>query len=223
MSIFLLLASAAEETPKGPDGGWAAWLNDYGPWAVVVGLTIAVIAMARHIVGLHEAEQGPTPEQTRDIREAQTIKDKEAYKLIHKELFASLKTELIAFSTTITENAKDYNQLRKDMFDELHDRLVPLTAAVEITSAGCVEMKSALQKFFDDTGAEKDRIITELARQKQEVGDAAMAKMEELYKQQLGMFEKVIGAAATLQAVNERLLALDAKRGGDSPGAEATT
>ena len=218
MSFLLLLASAAEEVANDPDGGWAAWLNDYGPWAVVIGLTVAVVAMARHIVGLHEKEQGPTPEQARDIREAQVIKDKDTYKQLHADMFAELGLQLTAFGTTITENAKDYDQLRKDMFDELHDKLVPLTAAIEACATGTVEMKAALDKFFNETSAEKDRIITELARQKDQVGDEAMAKMEELYKQQIGMFEKVIGAANTLKVINDRLLA-EANRG-DSPGTE---
>lgn len=218
MSFLLLLAAAAEEVARDPDGGWAAWLNDYGPWAVVIGLTVAVVAMARHIVKLHEDEQGPTPEQARDIREAQAIKDKDTYKSLRREMFAELETKLTTFGTTITEGAKDSNQLRKDMFDELHDRLVPLTAAIEACAAGTVEMRAALEKFHNETSAEKDRIITELARQKDEVGETAMAKMEELYKQQIGMFEKVIGAANTLKVINDRLLA-EANRG-DSPGTE---
>lgn len=218
LTPFLLLAAEATEASTDPDGGWAAWLNDYGPWAVCVGLTIAVVAMARHIVKLHEDEQGPTPEQAKEIREAQAIKDKDTYKQIHRDMFAEMDTRFTAFGTTIADNARDNNQLRKDVFDELHDKLVPLTAAIEACTVGSLAMKEALDKFFNDTAAEKDRIITELARQKQEVGDAAMSKMEELYKQQLGMFEKVIGAAETLKLVNERLLTAEVNRGGDSPG-----
>jgi FtsZ-binding cell division protein ZapB len=192
MSWFLLLASAAEEVAKDPDGGWAAWLNDYGPWAVVIGLTVAVIAMAKHIVGLHEKEQGPTPEQAREIREAQALRDKNTYDLLHKELF-----------------------------DQLHDKLVPLIAAIEANTLTVDELKTEADQLFNDAIKKKDQVITDLARQKDEVGKEAMTKMEELYGQMLGLVERVIGAAEVLKQYAAVLEQLKNKGGGDPPEAGA--
>lgn len=210
MSLLLLLAETAAEATA-VDGGWAAWLKEYGGWAISVVLAGAVVYMARYIVTKLEDKADP-----KEVREAQAIKDRDMYADLFKDMITNLTITITPLITTIENNTGDHEQLRKDLLDALHDQFVPLVAAIKASTVGSVEMKVALQKFFDETAKEKDDIITKLAQQKQEVGDAAMAKMEELYGQMLGMFEKVIGAARTLEAVNDRLLAIEAKSGGDS-------
>jgi hypothetical protein len=175
MNWYLLLAAAAEEGSKDPDGGWAAYLQQYGGWATTVGCVIAIIYLWRFIVSEFRTQQ--TPEQKRLAREAKA---------------AAQKTEE-------ERQQKMYDQIHKDLFDELHDKLVPLIAAVEANSKSADELKTEAQQIFNDAIRKKDEVITELARQKDEVGKEAMAKMEDLYGQMLGLVERVIGAAGTLK------------------------
>ena len=210
MSVLLLASEAAEALPA-VDGGWAAWLKEYGGWAISVVLAGVVAYMARYIVTKLEDKADP-----REVREAQAIVDKQLYANILKEVLQSLSDTITPLVTTINDNTGDHEQLRKDLLDALHDQLVPLIAEIKSCGVASREMKADLQKFFDETTKEKDDIITKLAQQKQDVGDAAMAKMEALYDRIIGMVEKVIGAAKTLQEAIDRI---EATESGDSPEA----
>ena len=211
MSLFLLLAAEAAEAAV--DGGWAAWLQEYGGWACTVVLAGTVAYMARYIVTKLEDKADP-----KEVREAQAIVDKQLYADILKDVLQDLSDTITPLITTIEKNTGDHEQLRLDLLDALHDQLVPLVASIEHCSATSADMQAALKVFFDETSKEKDDIITKLAQQKQDVGDAAMVKMEELYDRIIGMVEKVIGAAATLQVAIERVEAAEAAaNAGDSP------
>jgi len=212
MALFLLLASEAPEAAVAVDGGWAAWLKEYGGWAISVVLSGVVVYMARYIVTKLEDRADP-----KEVREAQAIKDKALYDDILKEVLQKLSDTHAPLITTINDNTGDHEQLRKDLLDALHDQLVPLIAAVTSCTLASTEMKAALNTFFTETAKEKDDIITKLAQQKQDVGDASMVKMEALYDRIIGMVEKVIGAAATLKAAIERAEAAEAAANGDSP------
>lgn len=120
----------------------------------------------------------------KEVREVQAIKDKEMYARLHASLF-----------------------------DKLHDTLVPLIAGLEASTTASTELKEEARQLFDDAIKKKDGIITELARQKDQVGSEAMAKMEELYGQMLGLMERVIGAAESLGQVEKRLR----EQGGGTP------
>ena len=214
MSVFLLLASEAAEAIT-VDGGWAAWLKEYGGWAISVVLSGVVVYMARYIVTKLEDRADP-----KEVREAQAIKDKALYDAILKEVLQALSDTNAPLITTIEQNTGDHEQLRKDLLDALHDQLVPLISAIKSSTLASEEMKAALTVFFTETSKEKDDIITKLAQQKQDVGDEGMVKMEALYDRIIGMVEKVIGAAATLKAAIERAEAAEAEaKGGDSPEA----
>jgi hypothetical protein len=186
-------------------------LQEYGGWAVSVVLAGVVVWMAKYIVTKLE-NKPPNAEQARVIREAEALRNKELYAEVFKDMTTKLTATITPLINTINDNTGDHEQLRKDLLDALHDQLVPLVAAVEAAQVGSVEMKAALEKFFNETSKEKNEIITELARQKDAVGKEAMVKMEALYAQIQGIFEKVIGAAATLKAVNDRLLVIEAKK-----------
>jgi hypothetical protein len=187
MDWLILLAQAAENAPTDVDGGWAAWLKEYGGWAISVVLAGVIVGLVRYILTKLE-NKPPSAEQKRIEREAAEAAQKKIYDQVHGE-----------------------------MFDKLHDELVPLITAIEQSKAATDELKAEAKKLFEETVAEKNRIITELARQKDQVGDEAMKKMEELYKQMLGLMEKVIGAAESLGQVEKRLKAMEGDQ--SAPGA----
>lgn len=217
MSVLLLLASeaadAAEVATAAVDGGWAAWLKEYGGWAISVVLAGVVAYMARYIV--HKLEDKADP---KEVKEAQAIVDRQMYADLLRDVLQSLSDTITPLVTTIENNTGDHEQVRLDLMDKLHDQLAPLITAIESCTLTSAEMKEALQKFFDDTIKEKDDIITKLAQQKQDVGDASMVKMEALYDRIIGMVEKVIGAAKTLQEAIDRIEAAEAAaKSGDTP------
>jgi hypothetical protein len=185
LSLSLILAQAAEAA-KDVDGGWAAYLQTYGGWATTVVLAGVVAYLWRYTTKIME-QKPPSPEQLREAREAQALKDKVSYEQLHKELF-----------------------------DELHDKLVPLIAAIDNSTKASNELKTEAQELFRVALKERDATITKLAQQKDQVGSEAMAKMEELYGQMLGLMERVIGAAKSLAQVEERLRG---EGGGDKSGA----
>lgn len=239
-SFLLLAAEAAAEVPAAVDGGWAAWLKEYGGWAISVVLAGVVVYMARYIVTKLEAKP-PNAEQSRVIRESEQLRGKQLYDEVYKDVLAAVTETITPLVTSIEKNTGDHKQVRKDMqtglaatltpliaaikdntgdheqvrkdlLDAIHDHLAPLITAIEASTSASVEMKAALEVFFTETSKEKNAIITELARQKDEVGKEAMSKMEASYAQVQGIFEKVIGAAMTLKATNDRLLAIEAKK-----------